>query len=290
MDTSHSLSVFCCASQNFIRRDPNTPQLPHGNLMHRDRLRRRQRDLASASRAVRCAGRHRDPPAHLPNQHRLRAFQSILSLAQLSGSSSVQENVWRRRGAHEECLDVRSVGEDLHGERVVCGEKLQLIVHGPLRRIGLRQVIDCTEKNGRSARRGRNSLANAGGSLTPDADGPAGLAAVARRLELHPHIHRASISLPVSQDSYAAACRDGGHSEGHDSLASIARPCGPAGAEVVRGVPLELESRRLRERRGLPQLGQLGYLPPTASLLRSEPENARAAEMIWYVQARRRAA
>ena len=38
MDTSHSLSVFCCASQNFIRRDPNTPQLPHGNLMHRDRV------------------------------------------------------------------------------------------------------------------------------------------------------------------------------------------------------------------------------------------------------------
>ena len=143
MDTSHSLSVFCCASQNFIRRDPNTPQLPHGNLMHRDRLRRRQRDLAPASRAVRCAGRHRDPSAHLPNQHRLRAFQSILSLAQLSGSSSVQENVWRRQEAHEECLDVRSVGEDLHGECVVRGEQLQLIVHRPLRRIGLRQVIDC---------------------------------------------------------------------------------------------------------------------------------------------------
>ena len=75
------------------------------------------------------------------------AFQSILSLAQLSGSSSVQENVWGRREAHEECFDVRSVGEDLHGEHVVRGEQLQLIVHRPLRRIGLRQVIDCTEKN-----------------------------------------------------------------------------------------------------------------------------------------------
>ena len=58
----------------------------------------------------------------------------------------MQENVWRRREAHEECLDVRSVGEDLHGERAVRGEQLQLIVHRPLRRIGLRQVIDCTEK------------------------------------------------------------------------------------------------------------------------------------------------
>ena len=57
MNTSHSLSVCCCASQDLVRRDPNATQLPHGSLMHRDRLRRRQRDLASmlvlASRAAR---------------------------------------------------------------------------------------------------------------------------------------------------------------------------------------------------------------------------------------------